>query len=420
MSTDIKILYFTQYSHDLVFWGDVSRSHKRYYYRNTTSGETQWTYPETDVIGGTEEMDLCMTPPPPDQEEPSLIEQTQTEPQASKTDPPILESSKEEKPVVIEHRKVDEDTTSESADLEVPPPPQISNPSPPPPPRIFAEDLKKSNKRRGSINEKNSEIKREKLEKEMTPSSDTRQSVNPPLPPSPPNSSQPPLPPHPPTPLAPNPPHSEPLPPGVDPPDMTYPMAAPTIGSNMLYTATSQQSNPIYAATLGDPTVPIIDHHAAIMQGQIIHYPAYHQHLHSQAIIAAANRLTGQDAVQFMVADYTHVYTNSQIIAKPPIKTQRESLGSALNSFYNDIASIEKINAEQELEQQEIPSMESVPSPVQQVQLETEQIVTPPADSTIKEKRRKKTKISVSKKQKEMSTMVAKWQKAQQHFEDTN
>lgn len=55
-----------------VFWGVVSRSQKRYYYRNVTTGVAQWTYPEVDVTGGTEEMEICTTPPPAE-EEPSII-----------------------------------------------------------------------------------------------------------------------------------------------------------------------------------------------------------------------------------------------------------------------------------------------------------------------------------------------------------
>ena len=56
----------------MFFWGDVSRSHKRYYYRNAVTGAAQWTYPDTGVIGGTEEMELCTTPPP-EPGEPAII-----------------------------------------------------------------------------------------------------------------------------------------------------------------------------------------------------------------------------------------------------------------------------------------------------------------------------------------------------------
>jgi len=56
------------------FWlGDFSRSHKRYYYHNTSTGTSQWTYPDTGIAGGTEEMELCTTPPPPESEELSVI-----------------------------------------------------------------------------------------------------------------------------------------------------------------------------------------------------------------------------------------------------------------------------------------------------------------------------------------------------------
>ncbi|XP_012280309.1 formin-binding protein 4 isoform X2 [Orussus abietinus] len=346
------------------------RSHKRYYYRNATSGEAQWTYPELDVIGGTEEMDLCTTPPPPDQEEASIIENEGIETPEPKQDSTSRESASEEKPSVASEEQEEKNETS-CIEVRIPPPPKISSPSPPPPPRIFAEDLRRGRKRRGS--EKNhGNRRREKLAK------------------------------------------------GVDPPDMPYTLAASALESNLLYTATSQQTNPIYAATIGNPGLPLLNHHTALMQGQLMHYPAYHQHLHNQAILAAAaNRLTGQEAVRFMVADYTQMYASSQVIAKPPIKMQRESLGSALNSFYSDIASIEKTKNEQDKEQETLAS-EAVPSPVQQVQTEITEQSNLPTETVIKEKKRKKAKIGSSKKHKEMSSMVAKWQKVQQNFEDNS
>jgi len=56
-------------SHVFHFWsGDFSRSHKRYYYHNTSTGTLQWTYPDTGIAGGTEEMELCTTPPPESEE----------------------------------------------------------------------------------------------------------------------------------------------------------------------------------------------------------------------------------------------------------------------------------------------------------------------------------------------------------------
>lgn len=73
MSRDIETSAVALYSHVRRIWGGDSRSHKRYFYRNSTTGDAQWTYPEADVIGGTEEMELCTTPPPQGQEEPCII-----------------------------------------------------------------------------------------------------------------------------------------------------------------------------------------------------------------------------------------------------------------------------------------------------------------------------------------------------------
>lgn len=69
---------------------------------------------------------------------------------------------------------------------------------------------------------------------------------------------------------------SEPLPPGVDSPDLSYSLSASAMDSTVLYTAAAQQTNPIYAATLGSAAVPLLAHHTALMQGQLMHYPAYH------------------------------------------------------------------------------------------------------------------------------------------------
>ncbi|RZC37611.1 WW domain containing protein [Asbolus verrucosus] len=40
------------------------RSHKRYYYQNAATGESQWEYPQADVTVCDEAMDICTTPPP--------------------------------------------------------------------------------------------------------------------------------------------------------------------------------------------------------------------------------------------------------------------------------------------------------------------------------------------------------------------
>lgn len=104
-----------------------------------------------------------------------------------------------------------------------------------------------------------------------------------------------------------------------------------------------------------------------------------------QALVAA--RLSGQEAVQFMVAEYARMYEGSQVIAKPPMKMAHEStLGSAINSFYSDIASIEKSSttaADLEKERLEQRPGELAPSPVPQ----------PPAqdnDEAVKERKKKK------------------------------
>lgn len=110
-----------------------------------------------------------------------------------------------------------------------------------------------------------------------------------------------------------------------------------------------------------------------------------------QALLAAANRLATPESVQFVLAaDYTPIYANSQVIAKPPVKTSRESLGSALDSFYSDIASLEKGATEQDIEQKDAVQTESVPSPLPQVQAEIEQNSTIPDGS--KDKKKKKVR----------------------------
>ena len=65
--------------------------------------------------------------------------------------------------------EVQESTSKEnlnSNDMKVPPPPQISSPSPPPPPRIYAEDLKRGKKRKGS-EENEFDAKKDKIEHGM-------------------------------------------------------------------------------------------------------------------------------------------------------------------------------------------------------------------------------------------------------------
>ncbi|XP_008199606.1 formin-binding protein 4 [Tribolium castaneum] len=79
------------------------RSHKRYFYQNASTGESQWEYPQADVTVCDEAMDICTTPPP--------------------TEPTIH--------------------------MSPPLPPVIASPSPPPPPSI--SDCKTSKKKKCDI-----------------------------------------------------------------------------------------------------------------------------------------------------------------------------------------------------------------------------------------------------------------------------
>ncbi|XP_063995704.1 formin-binding protein 4-like isoform X2 [Diachasmimorpha longicaudata] len=358
------------------------RSHKRYYYQNESTGETRWNYP--DVIGGAEEMELCTTPPPTDND----VEEMEEDKNGMNNgiDASRVEGAKGDANSPTNEAKPPE-INDAPKEMIPPPPPQISSPSPPPPPRINAEDLK-----RGKNSQKNDD-------KSSLSETSEVSLVVPPLV------------------------GSEPLPPGVDSPEISFSIGGPhpSIEPTVIFAATPQSTNPpsMYAAaTIQDPTsVSIIGHHhPALLQSQLVHYPAYHQHLHNQAILAAANRLTGQDTVQF-VLDFPRIYTNTQVIAKPPITTNKESLGSALNSFYSDLASLERPVDEH----QAIPSPQLIPVEPQPVPTTTPQLtekLSVVAD-TYKEKRKKKVKNVVSKKQKQVSSMVAKWQKAQ-NYEESN
>ncbi|XP_024872545.1 uncharacterized protein LOC112455076 isoform X2 [Temnothorax curvispinosus] len=214
--------------------------------------------------------------------------------------------------------------------------------------------------------------------------------------------------------IPPNPANMEPLPPGVDLPDTSY--EAATL-KGIIYNAASQPSNAIYAPSIADPTIPILSHQAGLLQEPFVHYPTFHQHLHNT--IAVANKHGGQSAIQFMVG-YAPIYTNNKIIAKPPVKSSKESLGSALDSFYNDIARIEKTETERTGQHQDVTAtvMEQVSIPTEETKPEIE-LETVSSDTTTKERKKKKARISNSKKHKEMSSMVAKWQRVQKNLEDT-
>lgn len=40
------------------------RSQKRYYYYNKENGQSQWDYPESDIVRSDDAMDISTTPPP--------------------------------------------------------------------------------------------------------------------------------------------------------------------------------------------------------------------------------------------------------------------------------------------------------------------------------------------------------------------
>lgn len=101
-----------------------------------------------------------------------------------------------------------------------------------------------------------------------------------------------------------------------------------------------------------------------------------------------------QPAIQ-LIPDYTPIYTNHKVIEKPPVKTAKESLVSALDSFYNDIARIENVEAEKISQRQENPVEVSSLS-IEEVKMETEQ-ESIPFETTIKEKKRKRVKYNKKK-----------------------
>ncbi|XP_017893051.1 formin-binding protein 4-like [Ceratina calcarata] len=371
------------------------RSHKRYYYQNTTTGVTQWTYPDTGIAGGAEEMEICSTPPPTDQEEMIIpAEDEKSKPKKSQEDGESNEAT----------------ITTRSSDMEAPPPPQISNPSPPPPPRIYAEDLKKDLKRKqDKCNEVKLDSKKQRSD-EGTAIAEAKQLENSVVPTF--SSAL----------VSPQPSSiasvttAEPLPPGVDLTEAPYEI--PTTALKRIIYGVQPQAGALYEAAARDPTtVPILSHPAAIVQEHYLQYP-YHQHLHAApAALVLPHKHSVQPAIQ-LIADYTPIYTNHKVIEKPPVKTAKESLVSALDSFYNDIARIENVGTEVVPQRQD--SVTSEPASLPQVELKPEMEPEPvPVETPGKEKRRKRTRIGISKKHKEVSSMVAKWQKVQQNFENT-
>lgn len=88
---------------------------------------------------------------------------------------------------------------------------------------------------------------------------------------------------------------------------------------------------------------------------------------------------------------YTPIYSNNKIIAKPPVKAAKESLGSALDSFYNDIARIERTETERAAQHQDTAIMEQASAPIaEEAKLPETELESVPCDTTTKEKKKKK------------------------------
>lgn len=87
---------------------------------------------------------------------------------------------------------------------------------------------------------------------------------------------------------------------------------------------------------------------------------------------------------------YTPIYTNNKIIAKPPVKASKESLGSALDSFYNDIARIERTETERVAQHQDTAAIEQASVPVEEMKIPETEVDSVSSDTTTKEKKKKK------------------------------
>lgn len=93
-----------------------------------------------------------------------------------------------------------------------------------------------------------------------------------------------------------------------------------------------------------------------------------------------------------LIPDYAPIYTNHKVIEKPPVKTAKESLVSALDSFYSDIARIENTGTEKPPQRQSISINEPPSLPIEEVKAEVEQELLP-IETTAKEKKRRKVKL---------------------------
>ena len=103
-----------------------------------------------------------------------------------------------------------------------------------------------------------------------------------------------------------------------------------------------------------------------------------------------AARLSNQEVAMQFMAEYARAYENNQVIAKPPVKvtSQEASLGSAINSFYSDIAAIEKA----EVDHQQL--MAETSSPPVMVQMPVPELSMSENDA-MKDKKRKKVQHNI-------------------------
>lgn len=115
------------------------------------------------------------------------------------------------------------------------------------------------------------------------------------------------------------------------------------------------------------------------------------------AALVLPHKHSVQPAIQ-LIPDYTPLYANHhKVIEKPPVKTAKESLVSALDSFYSDIARIENVGTEKVPQREDVVTAEPPPVPMEEAKIETEpeqqQLQPVPVEATMKEKKRKRVMI---------------------------
>ncbi|XP_066999168.2 uncharacterized protein [Anabrus simplex] len=429
------------------------RTYKRYYYRNVSSGETQWEYPsqpEGDV------MELCTTPPPPPPPPPP--------PLPSSPPPPPPPPSPPLPPSITEDESPKTPPT--------PPPPQISRPSP-------SKSSKKKRRKRteGEVTSTSSDSTRDTAAESISTGSRSGTEL-PPLPPLPPPPSAPPPPPPPlpseipplppssppPLPASPPPPlhhheseHGQPLPPGVDPPELPYIVARPLSGSNTYPSLSNKMPLP---PPLGDNVFPpqsppdstdmdipqmIPDESMGMgpiphpLQGQYVMTSVYQQGpVVSSSIPGMSMGPTA--AIEYGPVPYVgavpmpmSIPTSSvHVIAKPPAKKRKASLHAELDSFYSDLASLESSGsippAVVETPVERTPSADvdqTLAAVTQEPPIQLASSVAPATDnepsksvdlSIAETRKKKKPKLApgLALKKKGVSSLVAKWQQVQQ------